>query len=502
MRTALRYVQMTGEIKVTLVSNRGPVAFVTSGEDLRTKRGAGGLAGALDPVARRLGDRAKWIAAATTSDDRKAVRSGRVDRLRSELGYAVHLVDIDPAIYARYYDVVSNRMLWFANHCLWNELETDAFGPEELEAWDTAYVPVNETFARAAVDGSDRDTLVLFQDYHLSLAPRIVRESAPATTISHFTHSSFCGPDGFEPLPEPIPRRIVEGMLGADLVGFHVTDWAEGFLDCCESIGAEVDKTRGKVVHLGRTSWVRTYPIPIDAVTLRGRANGKEVVAWEARFANAWTHGGPRDGHLIVRADRTEPSKNIVRGFEAFGHLLDRRPDLRESARFLACIYPSRQSMSEYRDYSQQIVHVVNSVNARHPGAIQLHLDDEFDRTLGALRIYDVLLVNPIMDGMNLVSMEGPAININAGVLVLSNRAGSFGQLGSHAVEITDPLDVAETARGLETAFGMDRTERQRRADALRAIAEARRPEDWIEAQLEDLVAIHGGGEPITPPPR
>ena len=492
---------MTDEIKVTLVSNRGPVSFVRSGDGFETKRGAGGLAGALDPVARRLGGRATWIAAATSAADRDAKREGRVATLRSLLGYEVELVDIEPEIYGLYYDVVSNRMLWFANHCLWNEVGLDGFGPREVEAWHRAYLPVNDIFARAAVERSDSDTLILIQDYHLSMAPGLVRERARDRTIGHFTHSSFCGKSGLKVLPAPIPESVIEGMLGADLIGFHVADWANGFLDCCEWIGAVVDRGQGKVTHRARTSWVRTYPIPIDAAGLRERASTPEPVAWEARFQERWTHGAPALGHLIVRADRSEPSKNIVRGFEAFGLLLDRRPDLRESARFLACVYPSRQSMSEYRTYSERIVASVEAVNARHPGSIQLHLDDEFDRTLAALRIYDVLLVNPIMDGMNLVSKEGPAINQRDGVLVLSRGAGSFREMGEHAVEIEDALNVEETARALERALDMDARERKRRSVALREVADARKPEDWIEAQLEDLSAIHGGAEPLSPPP-
>ena len=492
---------MRDEIKVTLVSNRGPVSFVRSGDRFETKRGAGGLAGALDPVARGLGDRATWIAAATSPADRDAKREGSVEPLRTLLGYEVELVDIEPETYELYYDVVSNQMLWFANHCLWDEVDLADFGPREVEAWHRAYLPVNETFARAAVERSDADTLILVQDYHLSVAPRLVREQAPDRTIGHFTHSSFCGKSGLAVLPAPIPESVIEGMLGADLIGFHVSDWANGFMECCEWIGAAVDRGEGRVTHRGRQSWVRTYPIPIDASGLRERASTAEPVAWEERFQERWTHGPPGPGHLIVRADRSEPSKNIVRGFEAFSLLLDRRADLRETARFLACVYPSRQSMPEYRAYLERIRAAVGEVNSRHPGSIQLHLDDGFDRTLGALRIYDVLMVNPIMDGMNLVSKEGPAINERDGVLVLSRGAGSFAEMGEHAVEIDNALDVEQTARALERALDLDAAERKRRAAALREIAEARKPGNWIEAQLEDMSAIHGGAEPVSSPP-
>jgi trehalose 6-phosphate synthase len=484
---------MDEDLKVALVSNRGPVSFLPGENGFDTKRGAGGLSGALDPVAEALGDRAVWIAAAISKTDREAVAAGESRRLRDDLGYWVKMLDIEPGTYARYYDVVSNRMLWFANHCLWDELEIKDFGKEELHAWDDAYVPVNQLFADTVAEITDDSWIVLFQDYHLSMAPQFLRQQRPNTTIFHFTHSSFCGPDaGLERLPSPIPRNVIEGMLGADLVGFHIRAWVNNFLDCCERIGAKVDRDEGLVHHEGHRSWVREYPIPIDAADLRERAAGEEAARWAQRFA------GRNTGRVIVRADRTEPSKNIIRGFEAFGLLLDQRPDLRDT-RFVACLYPSRQSMPEYQRYAEGIEKVVAEVNERHPDSIELFMKDDFDRTLGALSLYDVLLVNPIMDGMNLVAKEGPTLNQTDGVLVLSSGAGAFEELGPHAVDIEDPLDIEETVGALARALEMDPGERKRRAEGLRSVVEASTPEGWIGAQLEDLQRIKRGEDPATP---
>jgi trehalose 6-phosphate synthase len=485
---------MRDDTTVVLVSNRGPVSFVETPDGFDTKRGAGGLAGALDPVARRLGERAVWVAATTSDADRKAVAAGAADGLAEQLGYPVYLLDIDPRTYARYYDVVSNRMLWFANHCLWDELNVKTFGDEELAAWEDAYQPVNRRFAAAVAEVAGPSGLVLFQDYHLSTAPAELRRMRPDQTIFHFTHSSFCGPeDGLERVPRPIPQSVIEGLMGADLVGFHVAQWVHNFLDCCQRIGADVDRSNGLVRHEGIDTWVREYPIPIDPIDLRERTAGEAATAWAARFRAGAT------GPLVVRADRAEPSKNVIRGFQAFGIVLDRRPDLAGSARFVACLYPSRQSMPEYRRYSEQIDATVSEVNGRHPGAIDLYMKDDFDRTLGAYRVFDVLLVNPIMDGMNLVAKEGSCLNENDGVLVLSRGAGAFEELGEHAVPIGDQMDVASTADALERALDMPRDERKARAEKLRALSTAMRPEDWINAQLDDLEAIRAGDEPLSP---
>lgn len=485
---------MTSDLSVVLASNRGPVSFVETNEGFKFIRGAGGLAGALDPIARRIGQDAMWIAAATSDTDRAAMHAGAADGLARQLGYPVYLLDVDEDTYARYYDEVSNRMLWFANHCLWNELDIPPFGEAEIAAWHEAYIPVNERFAEAILEAADPAAVVLLQDYHLSVAPGLLRQARPAQQIFHFTHSSFCAA-GLERLPRSMATGVVEGILGADLVGFHTSAWAEEFLIACESFGHRVSRKEGRVLRDGRTTWVRSYPISIDATGLRERAGGDAARTWLDRFSvSAET--------LVVRADRTEPSKNILRGFQAFGALLDRRKDLRGKVRFVACLYPSRQSMPEYRSYSERIDRVVTEINSRHPGSVDLYMKDDYDRTLGALRVYDVLLVNSIMDGMNLVSKEGPVINERAGVIVLSTRAGSYEELGDQAIEIADPLDVEETTGAIERALALSIPERTNRAEELRARVEARRPEDWIEAQLDDLVALREKGEPLSPPPR
>lgn len=485
---------MTDDLSVVLASNRGPVSFVETNEGFEIRRGAGGLAGALDPVARRLGADAVWIAAGTSEADRAALHAGAADGLATQLGYPVYLLDIDEDTYARYYDEVSNRMLWFAHHCLWDELDVPPFGEKEVAAWHEAYIPVNERFAAAILETADPESVVLLQDYHLSVAPGLLRQARPRQQILHFTHSPFCAA-GLERLPESMATGVVEGLLGADLVGFQTRAWAEEFLTACEMGGHPVNREEGRVDRDGRTTWVRSYPISIDADGLRERAGGAAAQSWLDRFSASAEN-------LIVRADRTEPSKNILRGFEAFGALLDRREDLRGNTRFVACLYPSRQSMSEYRSYTELIERTVAEINSRHPRSIDLYMRDDFDRTLGALRIYDVLLVNSIMDGMNLVSKEGSVINERAGVIVLSTRAGSYEELGDQVIDIADPLDVKETAAAMERALALPISERVSRAKELRARVEARSPEDWIGTQLDDLVALREKGEPVTPPPR
>jgi trehalose 6-phosphate synthase len=276
---------MLPDTSVVLVSNRGPVSFKRTEDGFETKRGAGGLAGALDPVARRLGDEAVWIAATTSDADRAALHAGIADELPGLLGYPMYLLDIDEETYDRYYNEVSNRMLWFANHCLWDEVGLgDGFGTQEVGAFEDAYETVNERFAEAVCEVADPDSVVLFQDYHLYTAPGHLRARRPDQLIFHFTHSSFCSVHGLDRLPDPLPRRLIEGMLGADLLGFHVAQWVHGFFDCAEQYGARVDRSRGLVEHRGRRTWVREYPIQADTGELTAIARGERAQSWADRF--------------------------------------------------------------------------------------------------------------------------------------------------------------------------------------------------------------------------
>jgi trehalose 6-phosphate synthase len=385
-------------------------------------------------------------------------------------------------------------MLWFANHCLFDELEIPPFGDEVLDSWRNSYQMVNRRFAEDADGVAEAETLVLFQDYHLTTAPAMLRQKRPRQPILHFTHSSFCGPEGLSHLPREVHESTIAGLLGADLIGFHVHQWVDGFLSACEQLGYDVNRDEAAVDVGGRRAWARAYPIPVAAGELRKRATRKKVQRWADRFRSE------TDGLLLVRADRAEPSKNIVRGFEAFEALLDRREDLREKVRFVACLYPSRENMREYQDYSLRIERAVARVNDKYPNHVGMFMQDDFERTLGALLVYDVLMVNPLMDGMNLVAKEGPAINQAGGALVLSSKAGAHEDLGSIACTIQDPYDVAESARVLERAIDLDATERASQAEALRRAVEARKPEDWIESQIEDLLLINDGQYPATSP--
>jgi trehalose 6-phosphate synthase len=442
--------------RLIVVSNRGPVTYERVGGERVERRGGGGLATALRGLRQRHD--VTWIASAMTDEDRAVATEG---------GGEVVLIAHDPAAYDRYYNVVANPMLWFIQHALWPRATRPSLGRDFHEAWRDGYVRVNEAFAAAVVAELDNkpDAEVLFHDYHLYLAPALVRAARPDARLSHFVHIPW--PTDWSVLPEPMRRAVHEGLLANDVVGFHTERWARNFGTSCADLYGGIGRTR--VAH---------HAISIDVAEFEELAGGDAVRAEAAAL--------PRPEKLIVRVDRTDPSKNIVRGLRAFELLLDVHPEWQGRVQLLALLDPSRQSIPEYADYAQAIEETAREIGERFPGAIDLRIDDNFARSVAAYLRYDVLFVNALYDGMNLVAKEGALVNERDGVLVLSENAGAHAELGDWAITV-NPFDLWGQAEALHEALTMEPGERRRRAEALRAQVREHDVGQWIDSLLGDL---------------
>ena len=393
-----------------------------------------------------------------------------------------------PEIYDGYYNGISNGVLWFAHHYLWDTVRSPTFGHDVDEAW-ASYVDVNRRFALALAEEGERaggDPAFLIQDYHLALVPRFLRELVPGASIAHFSHTSIAGPTYFRMLPTEMHDQVLRGMLGADVLGFHAHTWAENFMLSARQLpGVRVDLSRSRIVADGRNVSVRIHPISVDGRAMREAAATDEVRALR-RDLNRW-RGNNR---LILRVDRLELTKNIVRGFKAYELLLERDPSWLGRVRFLAMLSPSRGEIPEYREYTEACLAEAERINARFGDADWAPIDvrhrDDYIGAVAAYGLYDVLFVNPVIDGMNLVAMEGPLLNRRHGVLVLSRNAGAFGRLGRYALPV-NPFDVGETAEALAEALEMPQAERTRRARGLSRLVLANPPSRWVGGQLEDL---------------
>jgi trehalose 6-phosphate synthase len=455
---------------VVVVSNRGPLSFRLDDDDRPAPAGtAGGLAGTLRPLL--VGTGATWVAASMSEADRLAAAEG----LMAEDGFRIVTVEPDADVYRMAYDVVSNAALWFCHHHLYDLPRRPRFDRHWLEAWD-AYRHFNRLFAEAVAAEAADGASVLVQDYHLSLVGSALAKTRPDLRTVHFSHTPFADPSFLRTLPAAAAGELLAGMAGFGACGFHTARWESAFR------AAYADPELAGAAGVAGPPGTFVSPLGPDPGAVVAEA-GSEAVA-EAGTELDRLVGGRK---LVVRVDRVELSKNILRGFWAFEELLETRPRWRGEIVFLALTYPSRQGLAEYLAYRAEIEHAAARINEvwATPDWTPILLDvaDDRDRSVAALARYDVLLVNPVRDGLNLVAKEGPLVNSADGVLVLSREAGAWDELHEAAVGI-NPFDVTETASALDLALGMDGGERSSRAAALRSEVLGRTAADWFADQL------------------
>ncbi|MCW3049202.1 MAG: hypothetical protein JWO74_3486 [Solirubrobacterales bacterium] len=471
---------------LVLVSNRGPVTFQDDGS---VKRGTGGLVTALTGLASHRD--AVWIASALTEGDvhKAQEEGGRPFNVRSPAGgeYSVRLVASDPDAYDRFYNVFANPMLWFIQHYLWDLSNAPDIRRNEVEAFEYGYNVVNEDLAEAVIEeieGTD-EPVVMVHDYHLYTLPALVRRARPDAFLHHFIHIPWTQSDAWRVLPTRIREEIYSGLLANDIIGFHTSSYKRNFLQCCRDLmDLEVDFEAGVVRFEDREVWVRNYPLPIDAEATCAVAASDRTKEFEGELLKR------RRDHLILRVDRADLSKNVLRGFSGFDLFLDQHPEFRERVTFIAQLMPSRTDVTEYAEYLERIEALVAVVNHRHGTPdwmpIQLKLRDDLEEAVAAYKHYDVLLVNAMFDGMNLVAKEGPLVNERAGVSILSENTGAHEELGEFALSV-NPFDIQELADSIHAALTMAPPERRRRLDGLQEIVTARDPGDWIDEQLADI---------------
>src|SRR5436190_1537758 len=471
--------------KLIVVSNRGPVSYSRENGERIAKRGGGGLVTALRGLV--LHHDVTWIASAISDEDRNVARETIDETARDGSTFRLRLVAHDESAYDWFYNVVSNPMLWFLQHYLWEPAYTPAVDHGFKHAWEHGYVRVNEGFAAAVLEEleAEPDAAVLFHDYHLYLAPRLVREEAPDATLSHFVHIPWPQPDYWRILPAEMRLAIHDGLLANDVVGFHSSRWRLAFLRCAVDIaGAAGNFTDWTADYRGRRARVTASPISIDPEEFDELAESPEVLEAEHELVER------RPERLVVRVDRTDPSKNVVRGFRSFELYLEAHPEMHERVTLLALLDPSRQDIPEYSEYLGAIQREARRVNDRFQqegsAPIELVIEDNFTAALAAYKQFDALFVNAIFDGLNLVAKEAPLVNERDGAVVLSENTGAHEELGDWVVSV-NPFDVAAQADALHEALTMDRGERRRRLDAIRAHVREHGVAEWIEAQLADL---------------
>lgn len=480
-----------------IVSNRGPSGLVMNVDGtFQPPHGSGGLVTALLGLAHNID--INWIAARIAEEDDLAGETLHSEIQIAEDGRRInmHHVSIPEDVYDGYYNVISNPLIWFMQHSMWDYITSPTITRATWDAWEKGYIEANRMFARSLyelVKATPGRKLVMLQDYHLYLVPRMLRNLLHRTrrsedvTLTHFVHIPWPGSEEIRMLPAGMRAAILDGLAAVDLLGFQTKKDCKNFLQSAESHlpRANVNFHYSRVWFRNHATNVQDFPISIDVAALKELAESEEVDQLRIQFEEII-----QDQQLILRVDRTDPSKNIVRGFQAFGEMLELHPEHRGKAKFLAMLVPSRLDVEEYHDYHNEIMAAAGWVNSQYGTGdwepIRVFQGENYPRAIAALQLYDVLLVNSIADGMNLVSKEGPIVNHKDGVLILSDLTGSSQQLEPGAL-IISPCDVYATAEAMHQALTMTSEERSLRANRLRWLVEENDINAWFKNQIKAI---------------
>jgi trehalose 6-phosphate synthase len=475
---------------IVIISNRGPFSFKKNADgSYKVERGAGGLVTALTALAEQHD--VLWVAAAMDKDDRQWV-DAQSDEPQQVEGISLRLIKPDKKAYQGYYNVISNPMLWFIQHQLWDAPRHPSITRETWEAWEKGYLVINKNFAEVVAEmvrDEKRPVIVLPQDYHLYMLPHYLRELlGEQVQIQPFVHIPWPGPDAWRVLPGQIRIAILKSLLASDRVGFQTQKDAFNFIQNCRFYleGAHSRGSRDSIDYQGRQIKAVSYPISIDTQKLIDLSEQPQTHLLKSQLMNFVS-----DRKVILRVDRIEPSKNILRGLEAYSTLLEIHPEHLGKVQMLALLVPSRMGVNEYQDYLRDIMSEAGMINARFSTPywepVRLMVGDNYDRAIAAMQFYDVLLINPLADGMNLVAKEGALVNQKDGVLVLSEDAGAFYELGEYALTVS-PFDVYGTAKAIHKALTLPPDDKQERAKALQTIVKKADIRSWFYDQVDDAM--------------
>jgi trehalose 6-phosphate synthase len=485
-----------------IVSNRGPIEYERNGQDrYEAKFRSGGLVtGLLGAIRQRP---VTWVALAVTEGDHMIMQTGDSKTITLPEPFthtALRLVDVPQQMYHRHYNRICNQVLWFAQHSLLDPINRTTFSQRTRRDWEQGYCAINAALARAVIEElhlQDPQIPVIFLDYHLYLVPEQIRTYYPDARLGQTICIPWPDSRYLAMLPEYMVSSIYRSISANDSINFQTLHDAQNFLQGAERFlkGAQInwdqDSESGILQWENRYTSVQVYPIALSPDYICNVAESAEAnellrkLDEQTQFKNR--------GQLIVRVDRIDPTKNIIRGFQAYNLLLKAHPELQGQVTFLALLVPSRQSVAAYRLYERKVRHIIDRINTSygqsHWQPIIAIFGHHRVRAIACLQYYDALLVNPLIDGMNLVVKEGGIINQRSGVIILSCTAGAHDKIGDHVLSIV-PTDLESTARALYRALTMEPEERSYRANKIRDILMTEDAVQWLGVQIQNLLRI------------
>jgi trehalose 6-phosphate synthase len=446
-----------------LVSNREPYLHRYDSDEIECVHPASGLTTALEPIMRACGG--VWIAHGSGDADRAMVDArNHVPVPPDEPRFTLRRVWLTEQQERLYYDGLANQGLWPLCHIAFTR---PAFNPAEWRA----YREVNEIFARAVVEeAGDAPALVFIQDYHFALLPRLVKRENPNLIVAQFWHIPWPNPEVFRGFPWK--EELLDGMLGSDLLGFHLRFHCQNFLETVDSmLEAKVDRERLEITRGGKTTTIRPFPISIDfedqVAVAKGPSTYEAMDQWRRELGLQYEYIG-------IGIDRIDYTKGICERLRALDRFLDRNPSYRSRVVFIQVAVPGRARILLYKRLEEEIRALVEEINRKwSDGAWRaIILIEQFVRRvpLTALhRLADFCIVSSLHDGMNVVAKEYVASRFDeTGVLILSDFAGASRELTDAIV--VNPFDEDELANAILRALQMPQEERTRRMKKMRAV--------------------------------
>ncbi|MGB9937450.1 MAG: alpha,alpha-trehalose-phosphate synthase (UDP-forming) [Methanobacterium sp.] len=478
-----------------VASNRGPVEFYKNDNGkIAMKTGAGGIVPTLVPIMEKVGG--IWIASAMTDTDKEVAEKFPENKIpipKDDPKFWVPLIILDSNKYNEFYNFIHNPLLWFIHHYMWDLAYTPEIGDYAHKAWGS-YKDVNMQFADRIVEeveSSEKEPLIMLQDTHLQTCPACIREKVDDIFLSQFIHIPWPQPDYFTVFPRNVQKDIVEGLLSNDHIGFHIKRYVKNFLMSCENYADEVDFNKNIVHYNGRKVFVKNYPISVDSSKLEKLAKSEEVLRQEKYVKKI-----KGDNFLIYRTERTDPSKNIIRGFKAYDLFFQKHPEFKGKVTFFITGRSTRENVKEYQDYKVLVNDTIEEINKKYSDdsnekwkPIVPHFDAEYSLVTAALKNYDCLLINSIHDGMNIVPKEGSAVNEKNGVLIISETTGAYDELKNYSLNV-NAFDISETADAIYNAVTMNQEEREKRSKGLKDTINNYDVYKWMGEQFEDIQKI------------
>jgi len=474
-----------GDYLFLAVSNREPYIHTMSGSEIVCNRPVSGLTEALDPVMRA--SKGTWVAQGSGDADKKAVDAN--DRLAvppEKPEYTLRRVWLTE-------EEVDGFYLGFSNEALWPLCHVTFTPPVFRESdWNT-YKKVNQLFADVVLkEVGNRKAMVLVQDYHFALLSRLIKEQNPELTVGQFWHIPWPTYEVFRTCPWQ--EEILDGMLGNDLMGFHIQSFCNNFLETVERIlEARVDRNRFTVTYRGKTTSVEPFPISVDSDALAHSAGTKEV---EQEVEKLRRELGLEGKYVGLGMDRMDYTKGIPERLQALDKFFEESPDYRGKVTFIQAGMPSRTRLERYQEVSRRIDELAEGINAKYGTdswqPVVMMARQLSPVTLTALRrLANFCVVSSLHDGMNLVAKEFVASRVDGdGVLILSEFTGAAVEMGDAL--IINPYDISEFARKIKEALEMPEAERRRRMKAMREVVDSNNIYRWGAAHVSRLISIAG----------